>query len=50
MRVVVVSAITNLAAGMNPRPLSHEETLAGAKLGADNLIKLTECFVKTLSL
>ena len=44
MRVAVISAITNLAAGLNPTVLTHEETLSGAKLAADKLIALFHGF------
>lgn len=40
MKVAAVSAITNLAAGLNPEILSHEITLKGAKLATEKLFKL----------
>jgi xanthosine phosphorylase len=46
MEVVAVAVITNLAAGMSELKLSHEETLLGAKLGTENLVKLVEAFVE----
>ena len=39
-RVAAVSNITNLAAGMSPTALSHEQTLEMAKEGSANLIKI----------
>lgn len=45
MRVGVIAVITNMAAGMAPVKLSHDVTLEGAKLGADNLIKLMRAFL-----
>lgn len=46
MKVAVLSTITNLAAGMTDTPLSHEETLAGAKLGVDSSIALIKAYIK----
>ena len=50
MRVVAVSAISNLAAGLHPEKLSHELTLRGARKASKNLIHLiSEVFkIKTL--
>ncbi len=45
LRVVVVSTITNFAAGMSAEKLSHELTLHYAKLGATNLSNLIRNFV-----
>lgn len=45
MRVAAISAISNMAAGMSDEKLSHEVTLAGAKLAADKLKKLVLSFV-----
>lgn len=44
MKIAVIAAITNLAAGMHHKALSHEETLAGAKLGSEKLVKLVTQF------
>ena len=41
-----ISAITNLGAGMSDENLSHDQTLAGAKLAEQNMAKLMETFVK----
>lgn len=47
--VMGVSAITNLAAGMNDEPLSHDQTLRGAKLAEQNMAKLVEAFLDQLA-
>lgn len=44
MRVVAVSAISNLAAGMHSEKLSHEVTLQGAQVASKNLIRLVDNF------
>lgn len=48
LKCVGVSAVTNLAEGMSDVPLSHEQTLAGAKLAEKNMAALVRAFVKTL--
>lgn len=40
MRVAVLSNITNLAAGLNATPLSHEQTMANAEQGARSIQQL----------
>ncbi len=40
LKVAAISALTNLAAGMSPTPLSHHETKEMAPLGAAKIIKL----------
>ena len=45
LKVVSVCAITNLAAGLSQEVLSHQGTLSGAKLAADNLVKLFLAFI-----
>jgi xanthosine phosphorylase len=45
LKVVAISAVTNLAAGMSDVVLSHEQTLAGAKLAEEKLCKLVEAFL-----
>jgi xanthosine phosphorylase len=40
LRVAAISAITNLAEGMGEIPLSHEQTLADAARGAEQLVRL----------
>lgn len=46
---VGVSAITNLGAGLGAEPLSHEQTLEGAKLAADNMARLVNTFIASLA-
>lgn len=48
MKVLCVSIITNLAAGMESCALSHEETLAQANASAGTLIKLMALYVASL--
>lgn len=48
MRVVAVSAITNLAAGMDRTTLSHEHTLAESRKLATRFERLVESFVAGL--
>lgn len=48
MRVVAVSIITNLAAGMTAQQLSHDETLENAGKAAANLAKLLRAFLRRL--
>ncbi len=40
LRVVAVSVITNLAEGMTDEPLSHEQTLSAATVGAEKVRRL----------
>ena len=49
MRVVAVSAITNLAEGMSEEPLSHEQTLRDAQRAADALAPLLVRFIEELA-
>lgn len=48
LRVVAISNITNLVAGMSKTPLSHEQTLECAKIAAADLEKLIIIFLGTL--
>jgi xanthosine phosphorylase len=48
LRVAAVSAITNLAEGMNPEPLSHEQTLRDAQRAAGALAPLLVEFIRRL--
>jgi xanthosine phosphorylase len=48
LRVAAVSAITNLAEGLNPEPLTHEQTLRDAQRAADELAPLLVRFVEGL--
>jgi len=45
MKVAVVSAITNMAAGMEAIQLSHDVTLAGAQKASEKLVQLVNAFV-----
>jgi len=45
LKVLAISAVTNLAAGLSDVPLSHEHTLAGAKLAEKKLCHLVEVFL-----
>lgn len=47
MKVVAVSAITNLAAGLSDETLSHEHTLAQSATISDRFCRLVERFVAT---
>jgi purine-nucleoside phosphorylase len=40
VRVLAVASITNRAAGLSPRPLSHQEVLEAGRSGAGNLARL----------
>jgi xanthosine phosphorylase len=48
LRVVGVSAITNLAEGMGGEELSHEQTLRNADVAARDLVRLVERFAGDL--
>ena len=49
LRVVAVSAITNLAEGMQDEALSHEQTLRDAARAAGDLAPLITRFVESLN-
>ena len=49
LKVTGVSVITNLAEGMSPFPLSHEQTLKYAAIGAKGLVTLILAFLARLS-
>lgn len=49
LRVAAVSVITNLAEGMSPFPLSHEQTLKYAAIGAKDLVTLIPAFLERVS-
>jgi xanthosine phosphorylase len=48
MRVAALSAVTNLAEGMGGDKISHEQTLAAAARGAENLQPILERFLDDL--
>jgi len=49
LKVVGVSVITNLAEGLSPFPLSHEQTLKYAAIGATSLIELILGFLASVA-
>jgi len=49
LKVVAVSVITNLAEGMSPFPLSHEQTLKYAAIGAKDLVTLILAYLGNLA-
>lgn len=48
LKVAGISAITNLAEGLTPFPLSHEQTLKYAAIAAKDLVTLIHSFVERL--
>lgn len=48
LKVVGVSVVTNLAEGLSPFLLSHEQTLKYAAIGAESLIKLILAFLENV--
>lgn len=48
LKVVGISAITNLAEGLSPFPLSHEQTLKYAAVAAKDLVTLIHSFIERL--
>jgi xanthosine phosphorylase len=49
LKVACVSVITNLAEGMSPFPLSHEQTLKYAAIGAKDLVTLILAFLERVA-
>lgn len=49
LKVVGVSVVTNLAEGLSPFALSHEQTLKYAAVGAESLIKLILAFLENVA-
>ena len=49
LKVTGVSVITNLAEGMSPFPLSHEQTLKYAAIGAKDLVVLILAFLENVA-
>jgi xanthosine phosphorylase len=49
LKVTGVSVITNLAEGLSPFQLSHEQTLKYAAIGAKDLVALILAFLGRLS-
>jgi len=48
IKVAAVSCITNLAAGISPNKLTHEEVLVNASKASDNSCNLVKLFIKSL--
>lgn len=48
LKVAGISAITNLAEGLTPFPLSHEQTLKYAAVAAKDLVTLIHSFIERL--
>ena len=46
LRVMAISAVTNLAAGMKKEHLSHEHTLHHGEIAAEKIKKLLRAFFK----
>ena len=49
LKVIGVSVVTNLAEGLSPFPLSHEQTLKYAAVGAESLVKLIHAFMSNIA-
>ena len=49
LRVMMISAITNLAAGLSIEPINHEETLHFGGIAATSLVKLLKHFIAGLN-
>jgi xanthosine phosphorylase len=49
LKVTAVSVITNLGEGMSPFPLSHEQTLKYAAIGAKDLVTLILAFLERVA-
>lgn len=48
LKVAGISAVTNLAEGLSPFPLSHEQTLKYAAIAAKDLVTLIHSFIERL--
>ena len=48
LRVAAISCISNLAAGISPSPLSHEEVSETASLAMPRMKEVTVAYLKTL--
>ena len=49
LRLVALSVVTNLAAGLAPTPLSHEETLAAGEAAGEGLLALLRAALPRLA-
>jgi len=50
VRVLAVASITNRAAGLSPKPLSHEEVLAAGRRGSRDLARLFDGVVAPMAI
>ena len=50
MRVLALSMLTNLGAGLQDAPLSHEQTLRAAKAGSERAVTLMRAILSSLQL
>ena len=48
LRVLALSLLTNMAAGMEAQPLSHAHTLAGAAAGSERALRLLVAVLQAL--
>ena len=48
LKGTAVSAITNLAEGLSPFALSHEQTLKYAAIAAQDMVKLIHAYIERL--
>ena len=48
IKVAAVSCVTNLAAGISPNPLSHEEVMVNAAKASDNSCNLVKLFISKI--
>ena len=48
IRVAAVSCITNLAAGISPNPLTHEEVMVNASKASENSCNLVKAFIRKI--
>ena len=49
MKVLALSLITNLAAGLDTEPLSHAQTLAAAQAAGDRATRLLEALAPAIT-
>lgn len=49
LKVLAIATVTNLAEGMSDQPLSHEQTLHYAAIGANDLLRLVPAYLQRLT-
>lgn len=49
LKVLAIATVTNLAEGMSDQPLSHEQTLHHAAIGAKDLLRLVPAYLQRLT-